>query len=495
MSKKKKRKTIFLTTLLVFMVLSTTLLVNWQQIQKKVFGSTSTAMADGQGAANQASGQNGVANTGQNGGSRGDGQTAGNQSNGQGNGQTTGNQTGGKSGIQDITGAEEKTRIDVGEYAMAYHPEGFAGADPAKQVGNDLYGFQRDLTFFNRELSKYEQALQDAQSNNLYFIITSVERDMRIQIQDSSGVMVTGVPFTVHVGDAGSYKDQDKDGIVYISSLAAGDYEVTLDEVEGYKVPSPTIIRVKDKVEYLPIDDIALLMKTEADIVAAEEDTEKKDALDDADASEIKDIQELGEAGQMGIDVSKYNGDIDWDRVRGAGIRYAIIRAGYRGSSTGALVEDPYYRKNMEGALAAGLKVGVYFFTQAVNEVEAVEEASMVLSLCEGYRGEYPIVIDTEGAGGNGRADGLDIMARTAVCRAFCETIEGAGFSSGVYASRNWLNRNLSLTQLEDYMTWLAEYRETPQYGGRYQFWQYTSSGSVDGIEGRVDLDISYLAY
>ena len=129
------------------------------------------------------------------------------------------------------------------------------------------------------------------------------------------------------------------------------------------------------------------------------------------------------------------------------------------------------------------------------NKEEAVEEASMVLSLCEGYRVEYPIFIDTEGAGGNGRADGLDIMARTAVCRAFCETIEGAGFSSGVYASRNWLNRNLSLTQLEDYMTWLAEYRETPQYGGRYQFWQYTSSGSVDGIEGRVDLDISYLAY
>ena len=126
---------------------------------------------------------------------------------------------------------------------------------------------------------------------------------------------------------------------------------------------------------------------------------------------------------------------------------------------------------------------------------EAVEEASMVLSLCEGYRVEYPIFIDSEGAGGNGRADGLDISTRTEVCRAFCETIEGAGYSSGVYASRNWLNKNLSLAQLENYMTWLAEYRETPQYGGRYQFWQYTSSGSVDGIKGRVDLDISYLAY
>lgn len=448
MSKKKRRKTIFLTTLLVFMVLSTTLLLNWEQIQKKVSGSGGRTMSESQ-----------------------------------------------SSPISSLEEQEENARIDVSEYAMKYNPEGFAGADPEKQVGTDLSAFEKDLTFFNRELSKYEQALLDAQSNNLYFIITSVERDMRIQVQDSNGVIVTGVPFTIHVGEAGSYRDQDKDGILYVSNLIAGDYEVTMDEVEGYKVPSPTIIRVKDKVEYLPIEDIALLIKTEEDIIAEQEDTGEKDALDDADATEIKDIQDLGEAGQMGIDVSKYNGDIDWDKVRNAGIRYAIIRAGYRGSSTGALVEDPYFRKNIEGALASGLKVGVYFFTQAVNEVEAVEEASMVLSLCEGYRVEYPIFIDSEGAGGNGRADGLDISTRTEVCRAFCETIEGAGYSSGVYASRNWLNKNLSLAQLENYMTWLAEYRETPQYGGRYQFWQYTSSGSVDGINGRVDLDISYLAY
>jgi len=134
----------------------------------------------------------------------------------------------------------------------------------------------------------------------------------------------------------------------------------------------------------------------------------------------------------------------------------------------------------------------VYFFTQATNEVEAVEEASMVISLVKDYMLDYPIYIDTEGAGGNGRADGLDVETRTLVCDAFCRTIENAGYEAGVYASRNWYNNRLNVSELERYSIWLAEYRSTPLYQGYYEIWQHSSKGKIEGIEGNVDLNISY---
>lgn len=398
--------------------------------------------------------------------------------------------------IDSLTEGESAENVEEEENTEIYAKEGFAGSDPSLQVGDDLRAFMREETFFDKELSSYEKKLLEANEKSLYFVTTSVEQDLRIQILDNSGAVVTGVPFVINLKENGSsYKDQDKDGIIYISGLSAGEYEVTLSEVPDYEVPKPTLVSVKDKVEYTAIPDITLLMKTEADIIAEEEDTEQKDALEDADDTEIVDIRDLGGEGQMGIDVSKWNGSIDWDRVRNAGITYAIIRCGYRGASTGTLVEDPYFRENMQGALNAGLKVGVYFFTQATNEVEAVEEASMAIALCRDYRVTYPVFIDTEGAGGNGRADGLDMETRTKVCQAFCQTVEDAGYTGGIYGSRNWFRTRLRMDALADHVIWLAEYRESPVYAGNYHFWQYTSSGNVDGIEGRVDLDISYLAY
>ena len=124
--------------------------------------------------------------------------------------------------------------------------------------------------------------------------------------------------------------------------------------------------------------------------------------------------------------------------------------------------------------------------------MEAVEEASAVIELIKEYKIEYPIFIDTEGAGGNGRADGLDPETRTLVCDAFCRTIENAGYEAGVYGSRNWYNNMLYADRLEKYFIWLAEYRSAPLYQGYYQMWQYSSKGSVDGINGNVDLNIYY---
>lgn len=360
------------------------------------------------------------------------------------------------------------------------------------QIGEDLSAFLRDSTFFDQEVNPILEAAQDAASR-LSLVVTSVEKDLRIQIVDSEGSLVTGESFYVELDGLGEYKDLDKDGVIYIGDLTAGEYYVKLLPISGYKVPlNETKVRVKDKVEYLAIEDISLLIKTEADIDAEAEDTGVADALEDADKTEIQKLQNTTANSRVGIDVSKWNGEIDWDKVKNAGVDYAIIRVGYRGSVSGSLVEDPYFVTNMKGAAASGMPVGVYFFTQAVNEVEAVEEASAVLSLIREYKLDYPVFIDTEGAGGSGRADGLDPETRTLVCEAFCRTIENAGYEAGVYASRNWYNNNLYTDRLDNYVIWLAEYRSIPLYQGYYQMWQYTSKGKIDGISGNVDMNIYY---
>lgn len=200
--------------------------------------------------------------------------------------------------------------------------------------------------------------------------------------------------------------------------------------------------------------------------------------------------------GVLGIDVSKWNGSINWTAVKNAGVNFVIIRCGYRGSATGVLVEDPTFRSNIQGARAAGLKVGLYFFTQAVNEVEAVEEASMCLSLASSYEVSYPIFIDTEfTVNKNGRADKLDKAGRTAVCRAFCETIRNGGYTAGVYSSKSWLGPMVDIGSLGGYRVWLAHYTKQTDYAGHYDIWQYSSKGSIDGIKGNVDLNWSYLGY
>ena len=198
-------------------------------------------------------------------------------------------------------------------------------------------------------------------------------------------------------------------------------------------------------------------------------------------------------SGTMGIDVSKWNGTIDWNAVKNSGVSYVIIRVGYRGSSQGALIEDPKFKTNIKGATAAGIKVGVYFFTQAVDEVEAVQEASMVLDRISGYKISYPVFLDVEGSGGRG--DKIDSATRTAVCKAFCNTIQNAGYTAGVYANKTWLSQKMDAGALSGYKIWLAQYAKTPTYTGRYDLWQYRSNGKVSGISGNVDLNLSYLGY
>ena len=198
-------------------------------------------------------------------------------------------------------------------------------------------------------------------------------------------------------------------------------------------------------------------------------------------------------SGTMGIDVSKWNGTIDWTAVKNSGVNYVIIRCGYRGSSNGKLIRDSKFEENIKGAINAGLKVGVYFFSQAVDKKEAVEEASMVLQCIQNYKITYPVFLDVEPSGG--RADKLSAAERTEICKAFCETIQKYGYTAGIYANKTWLETKLDMNVLNVYKVWLAQYASEPTYKGKYDMWQYKDTGKVNGISGNVDLNMSYMGY
>ena len=200
-----------------------------------------------------------------------------------------------------------------------------------------------------------------------------------------------------------------------------------------------------------------------------------------------------------GIDVSVYQGTIDWTKVSESGIDFAMIRAGYRGyGDKGSLVEDTMFAKNALGAKINKIDIGVYFYSQAINIEEAKEEAKFVVSLIKKYGIDvkYPIAIDTElSPMGTGRADNISKEKRTEVVKAFCETIKQLGYKPMIYANKYWLYDNLNVQQISRYDIWLAHYIESTDYKYQYMMWQYTNTGKVDGITGNVDKNYCYKKY
>lgn len=193
----------------------------------------------------------------------------------------------------------------------------------------------------------------------------------------------------------------------------------------------------------------------------------------------------------QGIDVSYYQEDIDWERVAADGIEFAILRGGYRGYSYGLLHEDTYLKANLEGALAAGLDVGVYFFSQAISVEEALEEAEFLLECIQGYELTYPVVFDWENISGHSaRTDGLDAQTLSDAANAFCQRIAQAGYQPMIYFNLYIAYRLYDIGQIGQWPFWLAQYTTSPTFYYDFEMWQYTSSGRVDGIEGRVDMDI-----
>ena len=203
---------------------------------------------------------------------------------------------------------------------------------------------------------------------------------------------------------------------------------------------------------------------------------------------------EPGIPSYVGIDVSSHQKQIDWDKVAAAGVDFAIIRVGYRGYTVGKIVKDPYFEYNMENAIRAGLDVGVYIFSQAINEEEAIEEAQFTLDLIQGYDITYPVVFDWEYVSdSSSRTYHMTNQEIIDCTKAFCQYVTAAGYSTMTYGNPNMVNKGYDLSQLLDYPFWLAHYTYQwiptgfPYY---YDMWQYSSTGRVDGIEGNVDLNL-----
>lgn len=198
----------------------------------------------------------------------------------------------------------------------------------------------------------------------------------------------------------------------------------------------------------------------------------------------------------VGVDISKYQEYIDFNKVKKAGIDFCMVRVGARGYGTGQLVLDEYFHENMKRATDAGLALGVYFFSQAITEEEAIEEANMVLEQIEAYNVTYPVAFDMEYIENDkARVEQLTKKEKTAIAIAFLDTIKAAGYTPIIYGKKEWLIQKIDLTKLEDYDVWLAQYEDIPEYPYQFSMWQYTNKGTVDGISGKVDLNISFIDF
>ncbi len=198
---------------------------------------------------------------------------------------------------------------------------------------------------------------------------------------------------------------------------------------------------------------------------------------------------------RLGIDVSHYQGTIDWQAVKDSGIEFVFIRLGYRGyGSEGSLSLDKNFHQNIQGAQATGLDVGVYFFAQAINEEEAKEEAEFVLQALSDYELQLPVVYDPESIlHTEARTDNVTGEQFTKNTITFCEVIKEAGYAPMIYSNMLWEAYMLDLAQLADYPVWYADYELLPQTPYHFEFWQYSNTGRVNGISGDVDLNIQLI--
>ena len=211
------------------------------------------------------------------------------------------------------------------------------------------------------------------------------------------------------------------------------------------------------------------------------------------DATDITE-QFLSYGVSYGIDVSEWQGDIDWKKVASTGISFAIIRCGFRFIESNELGEDANFRKNIEGAIDAGLKVGVYFYGTAINKTEALEEANYTINLIKDYNLSYPIVYDAE-TFDRGRLEGVSYSTITDNILTYMDEIESYGYASMVYSNSSAFYNRLDTGKFDSRLLWLAHYIDKTDYKGNYNMWQYTSEGSVSGISGNVDLNVSYFKY
>lgn len=198
----------------------------------------------------------------------------------------------------------------------------------------------------------------------------------------------------------------------------------------------------------------------------------------------------------LGVDISRYQKDVDFEALKSDGIDFVMLRVGARGYKTGEIQIDEYFHENIKKASEAGLDIGVYFFSQAVTQEEAIEEAQLVLDNIKEYEILYPIAYDMEFIENDtARVETLTRDERTTVAAAFLNHINNSGYTPMLYGDTEWLVKRIDVAKFNASCIWLAEEADIPKYPYRYEMWQYTTQGQVRGINGFVDLNISFVDY
>lgn len=198
----------------------------------------------------------------------------------------------------------------------------------------------------------------------------------------------------------------------------------------------------------------------------------------------------------VGVDISKLQDYVDFVKVKKAGIDFVMLRVGARGYGTGQLILDDYFSDNLKRATDAGLDVGVYFFSQAITKDEAIEEANMVLQNLGEYKISYPVAFDMELIENDtARIDTLSRSEKTEIAKTFLDTIAAAGYKTMIYGNKEWLMKQIDMSKLTAYDVWLSQKLDIPDYPYKFTMWQYSSEGSVDGIAGYANMNISFIDY
>lgn len=246
-------------------------------------------------------------------------------------------------------------------------------------------------------------------------------------------------------------------------------------------------------------------------LVKAEDGTEEwvlispyltKNTYDFTSLSESAGIKKYSSNGKsisyVGVDISKHTGEVNFDRLKATGVDYVMLRLGARGYATGQITLDDNFIENIEAAIEAELDIGIYFYSQAISEEEANEEANFVVQNLEPYKEHirYPVACDMEKVpNGNARIDGLSREDKTTITNNFLSSIQAAGYIPMIYGNKEWLIKNIDLAKLKGYDVWLAQEQDIPDYPYQYAMWQYTTTGLINGIEGDANLNICFVSY
>lgn len=198
----------------------------------------------------------------------------------------------------------------------------------------------------------------------------------------------------------------------------------------------------------------------------------------------------------LGVDLSKYNGNVDFKKLKDAGIQFAMLRLGSRGYGSGTITLDDKFVEYAQNAAVSGIMTGAYFYSSAINETEAVEEANYIVGAVSGFNVKYPIAIDIERVSGDSsRTEKLTNEERTKIVKTFCDTVKGYGYNPIIYSTRDMLISGLNLEELDEYDVWLADEQIPTDYPYRFSIWQYSQRGNIEGVDGDVDLDLCFVKY